>query len=228
MGSGRTASPLVTLAAALEDGTDLLSQAVAVLRARPDPVELAFHGVDDPAELPVGAADRRLLAVHEEVLRRPLDVTAACPACGARSTLGLTAESVGPHPWSCVPAAAGGGLREPSYGDLLACAGDPDALLDRCRVGDPRAARSATVADLERAEHSLAGPLRSACAECGGPVAVDADVVTLVLAALAVVCAELDREVHLLASTYSWDLATIEALPDHRRERLAALVSGVA
>jgi hypothetical protein len=42
------------------------------------------------------------------------------------------------------------------------------------------------------------------------------------------VCAEFDREVHLLASTYGWDLPTIEALPDQRRQRLAALVSGVA
>ena len=41
---------------------------MAVLRARPDRSELAFYGVDDPADLPVGAADRRLLAAYEELL----------------------------------------------------------------------------------------------------------------------------------------------------------------
>src|SRR5450631_4150514 len=198
MDTGGTASPLARLAAAFEDGTDLLSQAVAVLRARPDRSELTFYEVDDPADLPIGAADRRLLAAYEEVTGGPLDVTAPCGACGARTTLSL--------------------------------ADEPAAILARCRLGAvarPDQARG-TWADLDRAEQSLAGPLRSACAECGEPVTVDADVVAMVLRGLAVVCAEFDREVHLLASTYGWDLPTIEALPDQRRQRLAALVSGVA
>ena len=230
MDTGRTASPLARLAAAFEDGTDLLSQAVAVLRARPDPSELTFYGVEDPADLPVGAADRRLLAAYEDLRGAPLDVTARCDACGALTTLSLTASSVGRHVWASTPTGAGSGLREPSYADLLACAGDPAALLDRCRLGAAQGSdrTEVTWADLDRVEQSLAGPLRSACAECGEPVAVDADVVPLVLRGLAVACAELDREVHLLASTYGWDLLTIESLPDQRRQRLAALVSGVA
>jgi hypothetical protein len=230
MDTGRTASPLARLAAAFEDGTDLLSQAVAVLRARPDRSELTFYEVDDPADLPIGAADRRLLAAYEEVTGGPLDVTAPCGACGARTTLSLTVSSVGRHVWASVRTGEGSGLREPSYADLLACAGEPAAILARCRLGavaGPDQARG-TWADLDRAEQSLAGPLRSACAECGEPVTVDADVVAMVLRGLAVVCAEFDREVHLLASTYGWDLPTIEALPDQRRQRLAALVSGVA
>ena len=230
MDTGRTASPLARLAAAFEDGTDLLSQAVAVLRARPDRPELTFYEVDDPADLPIGAADRRLLAAYEEVTGGPLDVTAPCGACGARTTLSLTVSLVGRHVWASVRTGEGSGLREPSYADLLACAGEPAAILARCRLGavaGPDQARG-TWADLDRAEQSLAGPLRSACAECGEPVTVDADVVAMVLRGLAVVCAEFDREVHLLASTYGWDLPTIEALPDQRRQRLAALVSGVA
>jgi len=230
MDTGGMASPLARLAAAFEGGTDLLSQAVAVLRARPDRSELTFYEVDDPADLPIGAADRRLLAAYEEVSGGPLDVTAPCGACGARTTLSLTVSSVGRHVWASVRTGEGSGLREPSYADLLACAVEPAAILARCRLGavaGPAQARG-TWADLDRAEQSLAGPLRSACAECAEPVTVDADVVAMVLRGLAVVCAEFDREVHLLASTYGWDLPTIEALPDQRRQRLAALVSGVA
>jgi hypothetical protein len=230
MDIGRTASPLARLAAAFDDGTDLLSQAVAVLRACPDRSELAFYEVDDPADLPIGAADRRLLAAYEEVTGGPLDVTARCAACGARTTLSLTVASVGRHVWASVRTVEGTGLREPSYADLLACPGEQATILDRCRLGTAAGTdrASGTWADLDRAEQSLAGPLRSACAECGTPVTVDADVVAMVLRGLAVVCAEFDLEVHLLASTYGWDLPTIEELPDQRRHRLAALVSGVA
>ncbi|MEO7069230.1 MAG: hypothetical protein ABI131_01915 [Nostocoides sp.] len=226
MDSRRTASPLARLAAAFEDGTDLLSQAVAVLRSRPDEEQLERYGVSDPADLPLGAADRGLLAAYEEVGGVPLDVTASCAACGARTTLSLTTASVGRHPWASLRTGVGSGLREPTYADLLAAGGDATVLLDRCRLGASDGA--ATLADLDRAEQSLAGPLHSACAECGEPVAVEVDVVSFVLRALARVCAEFDREVHLLASTYGWDLPTIESLPDPRRQRLAALVSGVA
>jgi hypothetical protein len=225
--SRHTASPLARLAAAFEDGTDLLSQATAVLRARPDPAGLAGYGVDDPADLPVGAADRCLLAAHDELTNGSLDLTAGCGSCRTLTTLTLTASAVGPHQWASARTGVGSGLREPTYADLLACADDPDALLNRCRLGD-REGSAGTWADLDRIDQSLAGPLRSVCAGCGAPVAVDADVVAIVLRALAVVCAEFDREVHLLASTYGWDLPTIESLPDPRRQRLAALASGVA
>jgi hypothetical protein len=226
MESGRMVSPLARLAAAFEDGTDLLSQAVAVLRARPDPTQYAFYGVDDPADLPLGAADSSLVAVYEQIRGGPLEVTARCDSCGARTSLAVSTATVGPHTWATAWTGPGSGLREPTSADLMACVGDPTGVLDRCRIG-PANGSGATWEDLARAEQSLAGPLRSVCVECGAPVAVDADVVALVLGGLAVACAEFDREVHLLASTYGWDLRTIEALPDHRRQRLAALVSGV-
>lgn len=228
MGTGRTASPLARLAADFEDGTDLLSQAVAVLRARVDNTELAFYGVDDPADLPLGAADRAVLAAFGELSGGPLELTALCDHCGARTTLLVTASSVGPHVWASVRSGVRSGVREPTYADLLASGGDPMVVLARCRIGAGSAADAGTLADLDRAEQSLAGPLRSVCAECGEQVGIDADVLALVLRGLAVVCADFDREVHLLASTYGWDLPIIEALPDSRRRRLAALVSGDA
>lgn len=228
MQPGRTASPLARLAAAFEDGTDLLSQAAAVLRARPDPDELAFYRVDDPADLPLGAADRRLLAAYEQVCGPCLEVTARCDRCDARTTLPLTVASVGPHSWASRRTGPTGGLREPTYADLLACGRDTGRLVQRCRQGCAGDGTDAeALADLDGLEQSLAGPLRSRCVGCGAAVVVDTDVMELVLTALAVVCADFDRDVHLLASSYGWDLPSIEALPDQRRQRLAALVDGV-
>jgi hypothetical protein len=106
-------------------------------------------------------------------------------------------------------------VREPTLGDLLVTGNDPDALLRRCAIG--------SIADLGRVEGSLSGPLHAACSGCGAHMEVDVDVVTLVLRALGAVPAELDRDVDALASRYGWDLAVIEALPDGRRRRLAAL-----
>lgn len=220
-------SRLARLVAAFDDGSSLLEQARSVLRACPDEAVLVRYGVTDPADLPAGAADRCLLAAYADLAERPLEVSARCDACGARSAFGLTPESVGAHRWVCRVTGAGGGLREPSYADLLACAGDPSALVTACRVGAADA-KAGSWAELESVDMTLSGPLRSVCAECGAPLVVDVDVVPLVLAGLAGVCAGVDREVHLLASAYGWDLATIESLPDARRQRLAALVSGVA
>ena len=61
------------------------------------------------------------------------------------------------------------------------------------------------------------------CIECGALVSEFIDVQYLVTAAIADVVADVDVEIHLIASRYGWELGTIEALPDSRRERLAAL-----
>lgn len=206
---------LARLVAALDDGEGLLAQAVAVLRAAaPEP---------DPAYLPAGAADRLLLAVHERAVGRPLEMTVACPACGALTTLPLGRADVGEHHERSAWCGPGAGVREPSYADLLAAGGDPYRLLALCRVGD---GDGATLDDLARVEGSLCGPVRSSCCDCGVPLEVDVDVVALVLRALSDLRVDIDREVHLLASGYGWDLAVIESLPDERRRRLAALVAG--
>jgi hypothetical protein len=65
--------------------------------------------------------------------------------------------------------------------------------------------------------------VRVACVECGAPVSEFVDVQRLVTAAIADAVADVDVEIHLIASRYGWDLATIESLPDTRRVRLAAL-----
>jgi hypothetical protein len=206
---------LARLSAGLDGEPDLLAQAAAVLRvATPEPA---------PERLPVGIADRMLLEVHERVLGHPLEHHVRCPACGAVTTLRLARHDVGTHHPRSAWCGPGSGAREPTYDDLRAADGDPDVLLERCRTGD--GGHPPTLDDLAAIEGSLTGPLRSLCIECGEPLEADVDVLGLVLAALGALRAEVDREVHLLASGYGWDLATIEALPDDRRHRLASLVA---
>lgn len=205
------------LAAAL-DGGSVADQVVAVLRAR----RAAGPPGDDPAGLPVSAADRALLVLHDELLGRPLEHTVVCPRCGEPTTLPLGPSDVGPPP----PHAAedrSAAVREPTYGDVIAADGDAEALLARCRLRP-----TATFEDLMEAEGSLCGPLRSSCFTCQEPLLLDVDVAELVLRALSVLRDEFDREVHLLAAGYGWDLPTIEALPDERRSRLAGFLVGTS
>jgi hypothetical protein len=156
--------------------------------------------------------------VHEQVLGVPLEHTVVCDRCGELTTLPLGRADVGEHHPRSAWTGLGSGVREPTWADLLVTGNDPDALLRRCAVGT-----GGSIADLGRVEGSLSGPLHAACSGCGAHMEVDVDVVTLVLRALSAVPAELDRDVDALASRYGWDLAVIEALPDGRRRRLAAL-----
>jgi len=219
--AGRSAPPrLAALAAALDDGGSALAQAIEVLRWAVTDAALAASAVSDAADLPVGVADRLLLDVYERALGRVLERTVACPECGEWTTFPLAGDTVGEH-WPrsawCGP---GAGVREPTYADLLLAAGDPAALLARCAVGS-----TPTLTDLAAVEASLCGPLRSSCAGCGVALVDDVDVMGLVLAGLTELQAELDWELHVLATAYGWDPETIDALPDARRRRLADLVS---
>jgi hypothetical protein len=214
------AASLAGLAAALDDADSVLDQAIEVLRFTVGPAQLAWHGVEDAAELPVGVADRELLAAHETLLGRPLERSVACHVCGAWTTLPLSRADVGEHWPVCAWIGPAAGAREPSYADMLAAAGSTDALLARCAVGE-----HATLADVDRIEGSLCGPLHSHCVECHADLIDDVDVLTLAIGALGELRAQIDREVHLLATAYGWDPPTIDALPDLRRRRLAELVS---
>ncbi|MFE0134581.1 hypothetical protein ACFWY6_23910 [Streptomyces sp. NPDC059037] len=203
------------LAGARERTTEL-GQVIALLTA-------AGH---DPAELPVATGDRLLLALHRELTGRDIEPVLAC-GCGEFSTVRLGPDTVPPaRPRTAVLGRAGG-LRQPTYGDLLDL--PPDAagraeLLRRCTVGIPE--RAPAPHDFELIDDSLAGPLTFDCPACGREVEHPVDVQTLVLRGLLTLLDELDHDVHVLASAYGWDLATIEALPRSRRRRLAAIAVG--
>ncbi|HKP43990.1 hypothetical protein [Mycobacterium sp.] len=196
-----------------------LEQALAILQA---------CGVADAARLALGVIDRLLLHAHRTVLGTDLEMVVTCPQCAVLNALPLGASDVpdyAPRSGWCGP---GAGVREPTPADLTGLPDDPDAagriVVQRCTAGPADGPRD--VAALEWAEQSLCGAVAVACIECGAPIEEFVDVQRLVTSAIAAAVAEADVEVHLLASRYGWDLASIEALPDARRSRLAALAGG--
>lgn len=215
---GAPRSRVVHLATGLDAASTLLEQALAVLRICPPAADLAFARVDDPADLPVGLADRALLTAHEELLGVPLEHTMACDRCSELTTLPLARGDIPEHYPHSALTGPSSGVREPTWRDLLDSGDDAVTLLNRCTVG-----AGGTLEDLARIEGSLSGPLHAICAGCGTHLELDVDVMALVLHALGAVPADLDRDIHILASRYGWELAVIEALPDHRRRRLALM-----
>jgi hypothetical protein len=196
-----------------------LEQALAILHA---------CGVEDARRLPLGVIDRLLLHAHRAILGTDLEVVVVCPGCAVLNALPLGKSDVpdyAPRSAWCSP---GAGVREPTAADLTGLPADADAagliVVSRCAAGPADAARDA--AALEWAEQSLCGAVIVACIECGTAIEEFVDVQHLVTAAVATAIAEADVEVHLLASHYGWDLASIEALPEARRSRLAALARG--
>jgi hypothetical protein len=186
---------------------------------------LAVAGAEDPWRVPLGDADRRLLALHRAATGRDLDITVTCPVCGTVNTAVLAPSTVPPWEPRSVWWGPGCGLREPVLADLadLPSSGADVELLRRCAVGPLPPDAEPSAVDL--VDTTLAGPLVIACVECGTTVEAPVDVEPLVLAALFRRLDAIDVEVHLLAEAYGWDLATIEALPGDRRARFASIVA---
>lgn len=206
----------LALLRAVEEAGSECGEVIALLRA---------CGVADCTPFPVGVIDRLLLRAHRAVLYRDLEVVVACPACGVLNGLPLGIDDVpeySPRSAWCGP---GIGVREPTGADLADLPDDAEeAALElelRCRIGP---AEGPVAADaLDRVDQALCGAVRVACIECGALVSEFVDVQHLVTAAIADAVADVDVEIHLIASRYGWELATIESLPDGRRGRLAAL-----
>lgn len=206
------------LLASLDGPPSEVAQVVALLGAA---------GFDEPEGLSVGEGDRQLLALYRSVTGEELELLAACPSCGELSAARVDPEQVPPPGPRTAVLGHGGGLREPTYGDLLDLPADPAQavaeLCGRCVVGSP--ARAPEAGDLELVDDSLAGPIVIFCAGCDRPIAVDLDVEQAILERLVRRAREIDRQVHALASAYHWSLAEIESLGDERRQTLADLVS---
>jgi predicted RNA-binding Zn-ribbon protein involved in translation (DUF1610 family) len=204
--------PVPTIAALAEalDASTELEQATGVLAAAGAPA----------AGLTLGAGDRLLLGLHRWFTGRDLEIVVPCPDCGETCEVTLGPDAV-PPPAAAVPGAP---VRPPTYGDLAGLpAGEPGVaeLRRRCTVDVDVAV---TAEDVAAVDDSLSGPLLFECPECGAHLQTAVDVQPLALRGLLGVVARYDVEVHRIATAYHWDLATIEALPDRRRARLARLV----
>jgi hypothetical protein len=206
----------LALLRAVEEADSEFGEVIALLRA---------CGVAGCTPYPIGVIDRLLLRVHRAMLHRDLEVAVACPTCRVLNALPLGVDDVpeySPRSAWCGP---GIGVREPTGADLVDLPDDAEeAALElelRCRIGP---AEGPVAADaLDRVDQSLCGIVRVACIECGAPVSEFVDVQHLVTAVIADAVAGVDVEIHMIASRYGWELATIESLPDSRRVRLAAL-----
>ena len=212
---------MATLAAievvrALDAELSELAQVMALLR-------VAGH---EPEQLPVAAGDRALMLLAAEVTGAPIEFTADCPNCGERNEVRIEAADLGPHEPRSAWLGPSEGVRQPAYGDLVDLPSEPTTaaaeLARRCTHGSVRLERA--LAALDDIDDSLAGPIEMACVECAEPMSVDVDVELLAIEAMSALAARTEREVHLLATHYGWDLSTIEALPDARRSRLARMM----
>lgn len=202
---------------ALDGAATELDQVLRVLRRAGHP---------EPAALTLATGDRLLLAVVEELTGHSVEITAACPACGETNEIVLRAAALDEHPPRTRWLDPGRGVREPCYRDLADLPAEGSLAVEtlgrRCAIGEVDPADA--VEALDEVDGSLAGPIGIACVKCAQPIEIEADVQHLALRALRRSAEDLDRDVHLLASRYRWDLATIEALPDARRRRLALLI----
>jgi hypothetical protein len=203
---------------ALDEGGDELGQVLAVLRAAGHP---------DPEALDLGSGDRLLLDVLGDVTGSDIELAARCPRCHELNSAVVGSRSVPPSRPRHALLGRGGGLRQPTYADLVDLPDDDGEaareLLRRCVVGTPAVGPSAEQLDL--VDDALTGPVRLDCAGCGDPVEVDLDVQATVIERLVRHACTVDFEIHLLARAYHWTLAEIRALPDAQRAALARLVA---
>ena len=190
----------------------------------------------EPADLPVGERDARLLELRELLFGRELDGVADCPRCGepVEYSLQTSALLAGRPEESTFELVVGGRsvrARLPTGGDLAdaASTGDLDAaralLLERCLLGKPDVTADQVAAALAEADRLADAQLSLACPECRHEW-------TLAFEAGAWLWSELEAwawrtllDVHTLASAYGWSEAEILALGP-RRELYLELVGG--
>ncbi len=189
-----------------------------------------------PAELArdtLGQRNRRLIALLEAWVDRPVEAHVVCPACSASNEfiLPLAAMKDLPEP---LPGArvdyAGRTFRLPTMADIEALGPDPLALARRC-ADDPA---------LELEPHDLAvlgasfdelDPLArleidSDCSICGQPISADVVLEDFVAAELTRTADLLLRDIDVIAAAYGWSEEAIAALPAARRARYVALIAG--
>jgi hypothetical protein len=216
-----------------------------------DPVErglLLLHltgplpaGVN-PADLPVGQRDRRLIALRVTTLGAVARGRTWCPACGAHlqarvhlpSVLAAPAET--PGPYSVVVDGRMVVFRLPTSDDLriarsaAACGdgtGARHALLTACvrsvdgrpDVELPPGLAREVVAAMAATDALVDVTIRLTCAECGADWPEIFDIVTFFWAEIEARAVRLAADVHDLATAYGWSEPEILTLGPRRRER---------
>lgn len=190
---------------------------------------------------PLGLRDARLLDLRRRTLAAPLELAAACPACGEEVDVtlepGELLPSTEPRPEG--GAFAMGGLtlswRPVTTADLEAVRHEPTTeraaavLLERVvsdvrRGGEPVEPRElapeevrAVAERLAEADPAAEFRLALACPECGGSWSTTFDPASCLAEELRRLAGRILAEVHALASAYGWREADVLAMSGRRR-----------
>ncbi|PZG95251.1 hypothetical protein C1I97_27210 [Streptomyces sp. NTH33] len=199
--------------------------------------------LDGPAALdyPLGSRNQRLLALHQALVRRPVEARVTCPSCRTDNEFALPVRAVAELPRAEADAVVRLSVegveltfRLPVLADLIPVAGRPPAdglhALARDTCLAPRIPRLGPDAldRLADAWEALdpAGSMRVdlLCAGCGREIAADADPADFVARDLDLLVDELMREVDVIAGGYGWTEEAILAMPSPRRRRYVELI----
>lgn len=182
----------------------------------------------------LGACNRQLARLHEQVVGRPVEAVVTC-ACGEELEVVLPREAVAaaPEPASRVRISAPGTrwFRLPHLSDL-SLAGDPLALAARCALDEggpvPEAFLPVLDAAWTSADPAAEIQLTLACTACGETVEARADLALFVARDLDWKVRGLLAEIHALAGAYGWTEAEVLAVPAPRRRAYGALIAADA
>lgn len=182
----------------------------------------------------LGACNRQLARLHEQVVGRPVEAVVSC-ACGEELEVALPREAVAaapdPAPWVEIAAPGPRRFRLPHLADL-ALAAEPLALAARCALDDGGPLPEDHLAALDRAwaeaDPAAEIQLDLACPACGGSVRARADLALFVARDLDLKVRGLVAEIHALARAYGWSEAEVLAVPPARRRAYGALIAAHA
>jgi len=189
-------------------------------------------------DAPLPDVRRRLLAARRARSGAGLDALTQCPACEEMIEVSIEADAVlaalavAPH--AVVVRLADGETitaTVPSARDVLdAARGEPLESAEALRGRACEGASELAEQDAERVDAALeaADPLAAGvalrCPECSTEWAAELDPCAYAVAELAEHQRRVIDDVHVLASAYGWDEATIAALPAWRRARYRELI----
>lgn len=209
----------------------------------------AAHGGDDPAALPLGARDLRLLNLREQTFGRQINGIANCPDCGEAVEMHFTVDDVRlatPKTASDLTIVAGGyaiRFRLPSTSDLMTVdfvgeeEEDGRRLFQRCiadaswqgrpvRVEDlPEAVQNAVAESMTESDPQAEIDLALECPACSTTWRELFDIESFFWNELQAWAAHMLREIHQLASAYGWSEREILTLSPLRRSIYLNLIT---
>jgi hypothetical protein len=201
-------------------------------------------------ELTAPDRDALLAVIYSRAYGDRVETTAFCTACGSpydiafsladmRDILARNAseEKIETSPDGTFRSETGLRFRLASARDELEVSSLPEAesvraLAKRCLLesnpGDDSSNDDQTLAELESAMEDIAPVLdvdiNTACPECRAPQTIRFDVQFYLLLALEQDRTKLAREIHYIASTYSWSLQEVLSLERTERRRLVQFI----